>query len=145
MEFTGQYLTYEEYRGLGGKLAIMPFNLLEFEVRRQIDKNTQNRLKDVETIPQEVKLCEYSLIDSIKGYASVTSNVIEHNGLASTNTDGYSESFITPTQIKEVIASKQAEIKSIIKDYLTGVIVNEEHILFCGGVHVSKQQIDFIS
>lgn len=31
MEFSGQYLTYEEYRGLGGTLDLMPFNLLELD------------------------------------------------------------------------------------------------------------------
>ena len=68
MEFSGQYLTYEEYRGLNGTLDITPFNLLEFESRRRIDKRTQNRLKDVNSkdIPQEVKLCVNKLINIIK-------------------------------------------------------------------------------
>ena len=30
MEFNGQYLTYNEYKALGGSLDITPFNLLEF-------------------------------------------------------------------------------------------------------------------
>ena len=39
MEFEGQYLTYEDYKALGGTLNDqMPFNLLEFESRKQIDK-----------------------------------------------------------------------------------------------------------
>ena len=48
MEFSGQYLTYEEYRALGGTLDLTSFNLLEFEARRQIDIKTFNRLKNVE-------------------------------------------------------------------------------------------------
>ena len=46
MEFEGQYLTYEDYKGLGGTLDLMPFNLLEFEARKKIDINTKNRLKN---------------------------------------------------------------------------------------------------
>ena len=45
MQFEGQYLTYPEYRSLGGTLDITPFNLLEFEARRKIDIETQSRLK----------------------------------------------------------------------------------------------------
>ena len=63
MTFEGQYLTYAEFQALGGSaIGDMPFNLLEFEARRQIDIRTFNRLKDSETIPQEVKICEYNLI-----------------------------------------------------------------------------------
>ena len=55
MEFSGQYLTYEEYKALGGTLDLTPFNLLEFESRRLIDTRTHNRLKNVDNIPEEVK------------------------------------------------------------------------------------------
>ena len=38
MEFSGQYLNYEEYKSLGGTLDIMPFNILEFESRKELMK-----------------------------------------------------------------------------------------------------------
>lgn len=60
-----KYLTYEEYIGLGGTLDMMPFNLLELEARINIDRETQNRLKNVENIPAEVKLCIYNLIQGM--------------------------------------------------------------------------------
>ena len=67
MEFKGQYLTYEEYKALGGALDLSPFNLLEFEARRKIDLRTDNRLVGLDNseIPSEVKLCEYKMIDSV--------------------------------------------------------------------------------
>ena len=38
MKFEGQYLTFEEYKSLGGTLKDKtPFNLLEIEARNQID------------------------------------------------------------------------------------------------------------
>ena len=55
MDFTNQYLTYQEYQGLGGTLQEVPFNELEFECERIIDSRTQNRLKSTDEIPQEVK------------------------------------------------------------------------------------------
>ena len=51
MEFSGQYLTYDEYKALGGNLDITPFNLLEYEARRIIDSRTLQRLKGIEKIP----------------------------------------------------------------------------------------------
>ena len=135
MTFEGQYLTYAEYTELGGSaMAEMPFNILEFEARRQIDIRTFNRLKDVESkdIPQEVKLCEYALINSIKSYEETTNNVASNGNVASENTDGYSISYITADKVSDIVKSKQDEIDNIIRTYLLGVIYNEEHLMYCG-------------
>ena len=43
MTFDNQYLTYSEYQELGGTLAELPFNLLEYESRKIIDEKTLNR------------------------------------------------------------------------------------------------------
>lgn len=134
MEFEGQYLTLAEYIALGGnsELTQMPFNLLEFEARRRIDLRTQNRLIDIESIPQEVKICEYNLINSIQSYANTINSVAGTNGIASENTDGYSISYMTSNQISDIVASKTNELDDIIRTYLLGVIVNGEHLMFAG-------------
>lgn len=87
MEFEGQYLTYNEYKALGGLLDQTPFNLLEFEARKEVDKYTFNRLVNLETQKQEVKLCIYALIEQIN------SNKVNLKGIVSENTDGYSISY----------------------------------------------------
>lgn len=127
MEFSGQYLTYEEYKALGGTLDLSPFNLLEFESRRRIDIRTFNRLKNVEDIPQEVKICVYKLINSMSSYDESLNNIASN--VASENTDGYSVSYITPAQIIEF---KSNELEDIIRECLLGVVVNGEHLLYCG-------------
>lgn len=132
MEFEGQYLTYEEYKGLGGTLDLMPFNLLEFESRRQIDIRTFNRLKDSEELPQEVKLCVYNLINSINNYVDTTSNVAGKGNITSENTNGYSVTYVTADKISEIVKSKNNEINNIINTYLLGVVFNGEHIMYCG-------------
>ena len=58
MDFTNQYLSYEEYKELGGTLDEVPFNELEYECRRIIDSRTQNRLKNAEEIPQEPQILD---------------------------------------------------------------------------------------
>ena len=134
MEFSGQYLTFTEYRGLGGTLAETPFNLLEFESRRQIDIRTQNRLKgiDSENIPQEAKLCIFHLIGTIDNYAQSIESATENSNIASESTDGYSVTYVKSTQIKEIIQSKSAEITDIIRTYLLGVIYNNQHLMYSG-------------
>ena len=135
MTFEGQYLTYAEYTELGGSASgEMPFNLLEFEARRQVDIRTFNRIKELEIkdIPQEVKLCEYALINSINSYATSMNEVANNGNVASENTDGYSISYITANQISDIVKSKSDELKDIVRTYLLGVIVDGEHIMYCG-------------
>lgn len=136
MTFDGQYLTYNEYLNLGGvEMGEMPFNLLEFETRRQIDLRTHNRLKGQSNIPQEVKLCENEIINLIKNYKSMSTN---ESNVASVNTDGYSESYLTPKEIQEIINKSNSEIKNIIRIYLGEVIYNNEHLLYCGRTNANK-------
>lgn len=125
------YLTYAEYVSLGGKMAEMPFNLLEFEAQKRIDERTLNRLKDETNIPKEVKLCVYNIINSLE--SSVTNTTSKGGGnVASENIDGYSVSYITGSQVYEAVKSKQKEMDDIITTYLMYTIVNNEHILYLG-------------
>ena len=134
MTFEGQYLTKQEYIALGGSSTIgdMPFNLLEFEARRLIDIKTFNRLKDGTNIPQEVKLCDYQLIDSIKSYYETINGINAEGNKASESTDGYSVSYITKTQVKDIIQTNSIEYNAIIDKYLMFVVYNNEHLLYRG-------------
>lgn len=130
MDFTNQYLSYEEYMNLGGTLDEVPFNELEFECRRIIDSRTQNRLKNTEEIPEEVKLLENKMIQTLQGYYISLQKA--QSGVASVNTDGYSESYISSTQIGQLVEGKIEALQELISTYLFGVIVNNEHLLYCG-------------
>ena len=66
MEFSGEYLTYEEYKALGGTLDLLPFNLLEFEARKKINLKTFNRLVGIKEIPQEVTKINHIDNDMVK-------------------------------------------------------------------------------
>ena len=128
MEFKGYYLSYEDYIGLGGSLDLTSFNLLEFEARRKIDLRTDNRLVnlDYSDIPDEVKLCEYKMIDSvIKAYDEQV-----NRGKSSESVGSYSVTY--NNDMKEIIKSKNTELNDLIVSELYGVNVNGEHILFCG-------------
>lgn len=131
MKFDGQYLTYEEYKSLGGNLDETPFNLLEFEARKKVDERTQGRLKSVEDMPQEVKMCVFALINSLMTYSNESANAGSKN-IASESVGSYSVSYVNGSQIQEIIKSKNVELNDIILTYLTGVIVNNEHLVYLG-------------
>jgi len=124
-----QYLTYQDYKAMGGTLDLMPFNILEYECRKKIDERTCNRLKNQE-IPVEVKMCIFRMINSMSNYESQLNTISK--GVESENTDGYSVKYITGSQIQEVLKSRSQELDDLIMSYLLGVIVNGEHILYLG-------------
>jgi len=130
MTFDGRYLTYAEYQALGGSaIGEMPFNLLEFEARTQIDIRTQCRLVGVKTIPEKVKLCDFHLMQKISGYIN---KKVEESNIASESIDGYSISYFNADEIKKIIELHKYELEDIMKNDLYGVIVNNEAILYDG-------------
>lgn len=81
MDFSGQYLTYSEYKVLGGQLDQTPFNLLEYDVRKEIDKQTLGRLVNLEEQREEVKMCVWELINlqqSINNGVDISGNVVNY-------------------------------------------------------------------
>lgn len=130
MDFTNQYLSYEEYMELGGTLDEVPFNELEYECRRIIDSKTQNRLKNADEIPEEVKMLENKMIQTLQGYYISLEKA--QSGVASENTDGYSVTYISSNQISQLIEGKIDVLQDLVSTYLFGVVVNNEHLLYCG-------------
>ena len=114
MEFTKQYLNFEEYQELGGTLPETPFNLLELEARKSIDKYTFDRLKDLESQNIEVKICILKLIEMLNSYSSYN---LQDKAISSESTDGYSISYSGANE--NVSKSKVEDVKGIIKTYLS--------------------------
>lgn len=108
MKFNKQYLTYSEYRELGGQLAEMPFNVLEFKARKIIDTNTLGRLVELETQVQEVKMCMYELIN-----AAQANEITTTQGKSSESIDGYSVTYGNTT-----ILEQNKQYHDIIWNYL---------------------------
>lgn len=120
------YLTYEEYQDMGGTLDNTTFTDLEFEARTKIDWWTFNRLKGLESYPEEVKRCVYKLIQLIQQTqaASALDGESEDSGstagVASMSNDGVSISYNVMSASQAVeLASK--EIDNCIRQYLGDV------------------------
>ncbi len=125
MNFNEQYLSYAEYRQLGGSLDEMPFDVLELKARRKVDERTLGRLKNLPSQITEVKTCIYQLIESMQRY-----NSQKQKNISSESTDGYSVSYGTSTSTEE---NKQYD--DIIRDYLlTCKLEDGTPYLYCGVV-----------
>ena len=127
MEFKGQYLTYQEYKALGGTLDEMPFKLLEFNARKKIDERTFGRLVDKGQEYQEVKLCVYNMITTLNSYSSYDT---QNKAISSESTDGYSISYGTPQ--KSTTEAKNSELEDVIDTYLSNLIVDDVRVLYRG-------------
>ena len=127
MEFEGQYLTYQEYKALGGTLDEMPFNLLEYNARKKIDERTFGRLVDKGQEYQDVKLCVYDMITTLNSYSSYDT---QNKAISSESTDGYSVSYGTPQ--KSITEAKNSELEDIINSYLANVIIDNVPVLYRG-------------
>ena len=55
-----------------------------------------------------------------------------NKNIASESTDGYSVSYASGSQVREIVESKSVELNDIIMTYLLGVVVNNQHILYVG-------------
>ena len=118
MDFGEQYLTYKEYKELGGGLEQTSFNIIEFEARKEIDKFTFGRLKELDEQINEVKMCIFELISSLDGYSKDTSR---NKAIASESTDGYSVSY--KNMSSDDTKAKNSELRNIIERYLSDCVL----------------------
>lgn len=134
MELKEKYLKYDDYMDLGGTLDEAPFKLLEYEASRKIDFWSFNRLveADYEDIPEEVKMCDFKLINSLESYAKTSEGISNNSGVQSESIDGYSVSYLTLSQVKDIVTSKNAEMDDIVRQYLINTEFNGEMLLYRG-------------
>ena len=107
------YLSYSEYKELGGTMNEATFNKNEFEIENKIDYLTNGRIKNLSQIPQAVKMLCFRLgtsfwekveIDAPNNLTSY-SNGIESFGYANTTTSSQSSSIsVIDKQINNLVA-----------------------------------------
>lgn len=112
----GKYLTYAEYVSLGGKLDCISFLELEFEARKNIDRCTFGRLKNLKNQVEEVKRCVFKLVGIINSYSND-----RDKSISSENIDGYVVNYNT----SNISENKHKEIDSIIFNYLSDCTLDD--------------------
>jgi hypothetical protein len=110
------YLSFADYKSLGGNLEQPEFNRQEYAARKEIDFNTYNRLQGIDPIPENLKMCTLELIQ--RGFCG--------------SLDG--QDFISQgsgklSGTKESIKGRAAEL---IRKYLDGMTVDGVPVFYSG-------------
>lgn len=132
------YLTYEEYRNMGGTLDEVTFTKFEFQAQAEINYSTFNRLKADKVIPNEVKRLAYYLIDLLQKKADAfTLGKGDANAAASITSqsnDGVSVSYngLSPS---DLIKLCKEDFLNAIRKHLEGVTNEAGHKLLYRGVY----------
>lgn len=110
------YLTYNEYTERGGTLGPADFMQQEYDARKRIDRWTDMRVRYMEAVPEDVKLCMMRLITI--GAASGAEAQISNPTITSYTNDGYSESYGHALSAEDA----DAAMNQIIQTGLYGVL-----------------------
>ena len=111
-----KYLTFEEYKNLGGKCSEDVFPSLQFDTESKMDYITSGRLSrmidEMESIPESVQMLEVKLID-IEDEHRTESN--QKTGISSYSNGIESFGYDTSKDSEEFIAEK---FSTLMKQYL---------------------------
>lgn len=121
-----KYITEEEYVELLGAQSI-PDNLenLVIEASNYINYKTCGRIGN--NIPEQVKYVTCLIVNLINEQETKISEI---GNLKSQNIEGWSETYLTPEEIKQDYAEKMYET---LKQYLWNVIGEDGNpLLYCG-------------
>lgn len=110
------YLSYDEYKEMGGTMEQADFTLAEFKAEKRIDYLTDSRVKAMAEVPEAVKLCIMAIMEmeSKVGTEAQVSNPV----VTSFNNDGYSESY------GKAMGAEDADkaMNGLVKEYLYGEV-----------------------
>lgn len=120
MESMNKYLTYTEYRILGGDIPEMSFKRLEYRAEKKIDEQTFGRFLKIKSYPQELKMCVYELINEYK-------KEFDSSNIASESDGDYSITYAN-TSKKEI----ESNIAGTIKFWLSNITIDGVPVLYCG-------------
>lgn len=134
------YLTYEDYKMLGGTLDVGPFNNFEFQAESIIDWYTFDRLKNETEYPPELQRCMFMLL-SVIAQKNAAMSVNSESDLTAENAiariteqsnDGVSVKYATLSPFNLVNFCDQ-EIDSIVKTCLRSAVNKMgRHLLYRG-------------
>lgn len=120
MELEKRYLTYNEYRQIGGDIPEMSFNMFEYKAEKKIDEYTFGRFRKLNEFPKELKMCVYELISEYNKEKDVGNITSESDGEYSVSYSGYSKE------------EMESNITGTIKTWLSNTKVNGVPALYCG-------------
>ena len=110
------YLTYDEYKAYGGNVSNADFDRFSFRAECEINNATLDRCKNLADIPEEIKRCEFELVE----YLSKNVKNGSASAVSSFGNDGYSVSYADQKTAEQ-------QIHDIIYTYLANT-----DLMYCG-------------
>jgi hypothetical protein len=111
-----QYLTFADYKSMGGSLEQPEYTRAEYAARKEIDNLTFQRLQGIDPIPEDLKICVLELIErELCGNLDGQDFISQGSGKLSTT--------------KESLKGKAAEL---IRKYLDGITVDGFPVFYAG-------------
>lgn len=110
------YLKYDDYISYGGKMDNANFDRYCFRAGKEIDNATQNKCRELATIPPEFKRCMFELVEYFSKHIQSGSPL----AVSSFGNDGYSVSYVDQKTAEQ-------QIYDIIYTYLSGT-----GLMYCG-------------
>ena len=137
------YLTYGEYKGMGGTLDEITFADFAFEAESTINWYTFNRLVNETSVSENVKRLMFRLIKLIQlrqqaqslGQDAVTGAVA--GAIASQSNDGFSTSYNVLTA-SDALKVSESEVKHLVRQYLGAEMNSLGHKLLYRGVYPNE-------
>ena len=137
------YVSYPEYKELGGTLEESTFNSLVYEAQVKVDYYTFNRLKKDTVISEAVKRCIIKILDALHTFNQYEKMVTDVNNpiISSQSNDGVSISYggylgsTTPADINTLSEKLEKDIKAITHQYLQGETNEDGQLLLYRGVY----------
>jgi len=106
-----QYLTYEEYKEIGGTLDLTAFNRSIDRACGVIDNATQKRIEAMENVPRSAKSLCRELVEYFSANFGSSKQISSHNQSAGGVSEG--ESYVIRST-----EERAGEIGDMVKDYL---------------------------
>ena len=110
-----QYLTYEEFKNIGGMGDLTAYNRNIVRACSVIDNATKNRIESMKEIPQQAKELCRDLIEYFSNNFGSSKQISNHSQSAGGVSE--SESFVIRS-----IEERAGEIDDMVKDYLSSVV-----------------------
>lgn len=129
------YLTYEQYKTLGGTLEETVFNNLETQAEMYVNKYTFNRLVNETTYPAQLTSLMYHLVSILDAnQATLLSGM---GGISSQSNDGVSTTYNSMSS-KDMLSYTLGHVEELVKLYLNGVKNSQEQLVLYRGLYPNE-------
>lgn len=137
------YITFTEYKDLGGTLTEPAFNSLVYDAQTKLDYNTFGRLKKDTSTSEAVKRCIVKILELLNTHSEYIKAVTDINSpvMSSQSNDGVSVSYggylgnTTPSDIDTITKKLDVDIKKVIQEYLVDEKNQAGQVLLYRGVY----------